>query len=300
MRYGHFVLLCAVVLVMSLPIAAQPVCTQEMIRGTWVDSVQGFFFINVPGSSQPVPAPMGGLGIFSIDSHGDFTAVSTGSVAGQIAAGKVAGTIQVSPDCTAKATFTMEVPGMLPPTPGVETMVILDHGNEMWSMPTKDPLGPSVGVETLRRISLGEAYCFNNAVVGTFGVTYQGYAMTAVPGQSQPVPVPISYVGNATVDSKGKLTGGGTYSVGGTIENVTLANATIQIKPDCTGIMEYRIVPLGSNQPLPGQGSDQFVAFENRDEIILMTAQGVFGGPVMLGSMKRIEKSSWDDRMPNP
>ena len=212
------------------------------------------------------------------------------SIAGQIATGAVAGTIQVNPDCTATASFTIQVPGVTPsPLPGVETLVIVDHGNEMWSMPVQAPLGQGATLETLRRISVGDPQCSTDNVVGRFGTTYQGYAMMTASGQT--APVPISYVGTAEVDYQGRVTGGGAFSVGGTITNVTLANAAMQIKPDCTGTMQYSIVPPGSTKPV--QGIDQFVALNNGDEIILMTVQGVFGSPVTLGSMKRISRVYW-------
>lgn len=285
MSYSNVARLCATILALSLPGAAQPACTQDMIRGTWVDSITGFSFVPVSaGSQQLVPVPGVTLAIFKIDWQGHFTATGPASFAGQIATGDVAGTIQVNPDCTATANFTIQVPGMTPaPLPGVETLVIVDHGDQMWSLPSQEPLGLGVTLETLRRISVAEPQCSNDTVVGHFGIMYQGYAVGTAP-------VPISYVGTAAVDYQGTVSGGGTLSDGGAIANVTLADATLKINPDCTGTMQYSI--SGSNPALKGPNIDRLVALNDGDEIILMPVQSALGGPIMLGSMKRINIES--------
>jgi hypothetical protein len=291
MTYRNFTLICAVLLGLSLPSAAQRMCTQEMVRGTWIDSITGFMVMGTPA----VPIAGAGLALFKIDEEGHLTASGPLTFGGQIASGNIAGTIKVNSDCTATANFTMEVPGLTPsPLPGAETLVVVDHGNAMWSMPTQEPLGQGITLETLRRISPGQSHCSSHTLVGSYGTTYQGYAVQVPPGQTLPVPAPYSYVGTALIDHQGRVSGGGTYSVGGTVMEVTLANATIEIQPDCTGTLHYSLVPAGSNQPLPQQGADHFVAFENGDEITLMTIQGVFGAPVTLGSMKRMSRDFWD------
>jgi len=202
MRNGNMFWLCALVLATCLPCVAQPQCSQEMIRGTWVDSMQGVLMMNVPGSSQPVPAPTVGLVIFKIDWQGRFTATGTLSIAGQISPGEVDGTFQVNPDCTATATFTMTPEGMSQPLPGqgIERLVIVDNGNEMRSMPTQSPMGQTVQLETLRRMSMGEPHCSNATVAGTYGSTWQGYVMMSLSGQAQSTPVPVSYLGAGAVD----------------------------------------------------------------------------------------------------
>jgi len=284
MRYGN---LLALVLAMCLP--AQPQCSQDMIRGTWVDSMQGVLMMNVPGSSQPVPALTAGLTIMKIDWQGHFTQKGTLSIGGQISLGEADGTLQVNPDCTATATFTMTPAGMPQPLPGqgIERLVIVNNGSEMRSMPTQTPMGAAVQVETLRRISMSEPQCSNATVVGTYGSTWQGYMVMTLSGQTQPTAVPVSYLGAGAVDYQGRMTGGGTFAPGGTIMDVSFPNATVEIHPDCTGTVTWSMQLKGSNQPI-GQGMDWFVALDNGDELILLTVQTAHGSPITLGSMKRI------------
>jgi len=290
MRYGNRIWLCALVFVMCLPCVAQPQCSQEMIRGTWVDYMQGVLLMNVAGSTQPVPAPTAGLVIFKIDWQGRFVAKGTMSIGGQISPGEVDGTFQVNPDCTATATFTMTPKGAPAPLPGqgIERLIILDNGKTMLSMPTQNPMGPATQIETLRRMSVEDPVCTNETVRGAFGTTYQGYVMMNLPGQTQPTAVPFSYVGAGAVDYQGRMTGGGTFSQGGQIVPVTFPNSTMQVNQDCTGTMTWNIQPEGMNQPLPGQGMDKVVVVDNGEEILLLTVQGVQGNPVLLGSMKRM------------
>ena len=289
MRYENRIWLCALVFVMCLPCVAQFQCSQEMIRGTWVDSMQGVL-LTTAGSSQTVAAPTAGLVIFKIDWQGRFAAKGTESIGGEIANGEVDGTFQVNPDCTATATFTMTPEGAPGPLPGqgTERLLILDNGKTMRSMPTQSPMGPAIQIETLRRISVEDPVCTNDTVRGAYGTTYQGWVMMTIPGQKQPTPVPVSYIGAGAVDYQGRMSGSGTFSQGGQILEVTFPNSTMQINQDCTGTMTWNLQPEGMNQPLPGQGMDKVVAVDNGDEIILLTVQGVQGNPVMLGSMKRL------------
>ena len=174
-------------------------------------------------------------------------------------------------------------------------MVVVGGGNEMWSVQTKGPLGQVVDLEKLRRISVRDPHCSSQTARGRFGLNYQGFTMLSA-SQAQPTPVPISFVGTATVDGQGDVVGGGTYSVGGNILNVTLTNATLKVNSDCTGTMQYSIIPTGSNQPLPAQETDELAVLKNGDEILLVPTQGAFGPPVILGSMKR--EIEFDARFP--
>jgi len=112
-------------------------CSPAAVSGTWAYQSHGTVMMTVAGSSSPAPVPFTGLGIMKIDYQGSYSVHATMSAGGQVQDVDSSGSIQVSPDCTATATYTSG------PVQGADRLIILDNRNEMRSMPTKFPLGPA-------------------------------------------------------------------------------------------------------------------------------------------------------------
>ena len=97
---------------------------------------------------------------------------------------------------------------------------------------------------------------------------------------------PFAGVNVDSFDGHGNMTINGYSSVNGSVSQAE-ETGTYQVKSDCTGTLQYSVIPAGSNQPLPTQEIDQFVVLEGANELVLMPLQGALGPPIALGSMKR-------------
>src|SRR5512140_2785317 len=102
----HRTFVCAAAFVLSLCSPSFAECSLNTVRGTWAFQGRGTGFINVPGSSTPMPAPFVALGTVKIDNQGRYTAHGTASAGGQVQDADWSGSIQVNPDCTATDTYT--------------------------------------------------------------------------------------------------------------------------------------------------------------------------------------------------
>ncbi len=121
-------------------------CSADMIRGTWVGTYNG---VTLRGS-PPVPVPTGILLIGGVDYQGNLSGTFTSSMGGQVGTGQYAGSLtMVKPNCTGTWTWTLK--GMS--GQAVERLVILDNGNEIWTLPTQGVLGMPVGLGRHIRLS---------------------------------------------------------------------------------------------------------------------------------------------------
>jgi len=265
-------------------------CTQNTLRGTWALYTQGVIMMTPPGSTQAAPALGAQLLTIKVDYQGRFTGSGFMSLNGQTASGSLGGVFQVNPDCTATDTFWINSITGMPPFPGqgFERLVILNNGTEMRGQVTQGVLGAPVGVDYYRRISWGDAQCTSDMVRGLYAFSYEGAVVMTPPGETQPQAVPTSIVGTSWVDYQNRMTGGMTNSMGGAMMDFNFVNSSGSVNADCTGISTWSIVPKGTTQALPGQGIDHTVVLNGGDEIISITTQGVMGGPVLIGKMKRI------------
>jgi len=261
---------------------AQWRCSSSTVRGTWAYQGRGTVMMLNPGSASPVPVPLTGLGSGKIDSDGHYTIRATISAGGQIQEVEFSGSIQVNPDCTATAKYT------LGSTEGTDRLIILEGGNEMYAMPTSFPLGPFAGVFSLRRVAWGEARCGSYMVRGVYAGPREGTQMMAVPGQSQPTAVPFSAIHTATFQSGGTGSGESTASLGGNIVDFDFSGLSMVVNPDCTARMKY----TATSKQFPGQtftGAIKYVVLDNGNELIGMDTEANPGLPaVVLDNLKRI------------
>lgn len=128
-------------------------CSADLLRGTWVGSYSGVIV-----KSSPVSAGISFFGI--IDYQGRLSGEYISSVGGQVGSGEYAGGIaEVKPDCSGTWNWTLNATGGSGLTgSGTEKFVILDNGNELWTLSLQGPAGAPIGLSKYRRISPVPAY----------------------------------------------------------------------------------------------------------------------------------------------
>jgi hypothetical protein len=134
----------------------EPQCTTDMVRGLYGGTAEGTVMMPVPGQTQPAPIPFSTIFATTLQHGGTGTAVSTGSLGGNVFDLEIPTvSIQVNPDCTATGQWTApskQVPGQT--LARTVMYIILDRGNELIGLETKDSLAPSIAIENHKRISI--------------------------------------------------------------------------------------------------------------------------------------------------
>ena len=297
MHYGSFARTALLAAALCSSLGAQAPCSIETVRGVWVETTGvGTAMVAAPGIAQPVPAPVTALGMYSIDEQGRLTGWLNTMLAGNYSDATIAGRVAVNSNCTGTIRFTVTPLGAPGPLPGEGAfrILVLDNGNEIRAMTVTDFPMKYTGVETHRRIvrnSQAAPRCTAETVRGTYGTAAEGIILKTVPGQTQPVPAPYSGIGAIAIDGRGGITGGSTASIAGELMESELADASLQVLPDCTGRISYRLRPKGAPAALPG-GISKVVILDNGDEIRALEIQlpmGI-GMPLLPSVSKRISK----------
>ena len=134
----------------------EPQCTSDMVRGVYAGSYEGTVMMLVPGQSQPVPTPAAAILAITFQHGGTGTATATASLGGTILDVDFSKlSIDVNPDCTATLNYTAvsrQLPGQT--FTGSAKYIVLNQGNELWALATKDSGGLPVMVESYKRISM--------------------------------------------------------------------------------------------------------------------------------------------------
>jgi len=135
--------------------SAETPCTSDMLRGTYGFSYTGSLIMTLPGSSQPVPLPFYMVGTSWTDNTGRSPGRFIENVAGSIAPGTwttAPGATQVNADCTGSMEWSLTGPGA-PPGTGLDRFVILNGGQEFWSVTVRGIMGAPSFMGTFKRIS---------------------------------------------------------------------------------------------------------------------------------------------------
>lgn len=295
-RYGILTRTAFLAAALCSGLQAQAPCSIETVLGVWVETTSvGSAMVAVPGSAQPVAAPVAAQGMYSIDDQGRLTGWINTMMAGTYNDATITGRVTVNPNCTGTIQFTVTPLGAPGPLPGEGAFRILvhDNGNEIRAMSVTDYPFKYTGVETHRRIirnSRAAPTCTAETIRGTYGSAAEGITLIDIPGQTQPVPAPYSGLGAFAIDGKGGITGGSTASIAGELAEVELADASLQVFADCTGYITYRIRPKGAPAALPGQGIMKLVILENGEEIRGLEIQAVTGKLLLPSVWKQMSK----------
>jgi hypothetical protein len=97
----------AIVLALAPLQAAASRCTAAALAGNWAYTYTGALY------TPDGPVPAASVGHFSSDSSGNFTGGQTRTVAGSAAQEDVAGSFAVNKDCTASASVSVYIGGVL-------------------------------------------------------------------------------------------------------------------------------------------------------------------------------------------
>lgn len=132
----------------------QDQCAPDSLAGIYAYQSSGTVMVTQPGASQPVPVPVATVGVGSAIRGGTVAATLTASVGGTIVPLEIASVapIKVNSDCTASATVNVTSQGVAVGQ-HQDFFVVLDGGNSLWDLTTKDFLGQSVEFGTWTHIS---------------------------------------------------------------------------------------------------------------------------------------------------
>lgn len=297
MHYGSLTRTALLAAALSTSLGAQAPCSIETVRGVWVETTGvGTAMVAALGSAQPVPAPVTALGMYSIDEQGQLTGWFNIMLAGNYSDATIAGRVAMNSNCTGTIRFTVTPLGAPSPLPGEGAfrILVLDNGNEIRAMSVTDFPMKYSGVETHRRIvrnSQAPPRCTAETVRGTYGGVAEGIVLKTVPGQAQLVPAPYAGIGALSIDGQGGITGGSIASIAGERMESDLVDASIQVLPDCTGYISYRLGPKGVPAALPG-GLAKVVILDNGDEIRALEIELPMGLglPLLPSVSKRLSK----------
>jgi hypothetical protein len=267
------------------PVAAQPPCSTLTVAGTWAASSTGTIFRSVPGSTTPTTVPGAALGLASIGYDGRFTATLT-APGSTVMEQTMRGTLTVNSDCSGSVD-AMSTLGFR----WVEQIVILDGGNEIWTISTGG-MGPNPIVWQCRwrKISAvpmdllqGALNCSADMITGTWVGSYNGFTLMA--GQPSPVPTAITLLGG--ISYQGNVSGKFTNSVGGAVGSGQYTGSLVEVKPDCTGTWKWTLKGT-SGAGISGQGIEKFVILNGGNELWTAGLQGPIGAPIGIGRYRRI------------
>jgi len=137
--------------------------------------------------------------------------------------------------------------------------------------------------------------CTVNTVRGMWAFAELGWTVPSGSGSSA-VASPVTVIGAFTIDS-GKMTGSGTTISAAGIPGTPIPagevldfefTGTVEITPDCTGVLKYSIQIKGTSAPLPGQFIERFVYLPYRDELLSMSIQSPLSKPLWIGRYTRL------------
>lgn len=136
-----------------VPATVEPAqCSPADVHGVYASSYQGIQIGTPPGATQPVAMPTVMVSVASIDYQGQISGGGTMSLAGDPVPFQVSqGTVTVNADCSAVTEMALDA-GPLSNT-GKGWMVVLDGGDELWSLPTESHSGKTIAFGTWKRIS---------------------------------------------------------------------------------------------------------------------------------------------------
>jgi hypothetical protein len=270
---------------------AQQACSVFNVAGTWAVQGQGTLFPTLPGATVPIAVPGGDIGIAYIGYDGRITINITGiSTRAGVSAQTLTGTIDVRSDCTAVVTAPTPIPGFT----SKELFMILDHGNEMWTLALNGlNAKPAVWQCHWRKISPtpwpdSPSNCSAGLLHGTYAGQYNG---VLVPTDAS-TPAPLGAVMMGEVTYQGQMDGTFTTSLSGNLSAGTYSGSITEVRPDCTGTWTFTFRGADGAQ-LPGGGLEKFVILDNGKEILTLSVQGGAGTPVGVGHWRQLSPAPY-------
>jgi hypothetical protein len=127
---------------------------------------------------------------------------------------------------------------------------------------------------------LAQPACSMQSVVGHWSYNVAGWDIP----QSGAAPVQMVFIGVLNIDWSGKVTGPGTFAMGAPIAGTPIpagqsldydfVTGSIQVTPDCTGILSTMMKVRGSPAPPFGPYVGRIIVFPDKGKIVAMSFQG--------------------------
>jgi len=231
-------------------LAAQGNCSLQTIQGTYVVAVNGFF-----GT-----APYSVLG--TVKNAADGTTLANVTVA--LPSGSFeqtsSGTLAVSPDCRATATYPEFT----------EEMLILRNGEEIRVL-LVDPVTygpwPRVQSGTAYRLSPGANTvnsCSPAMVAGAYSQSCTGWFVP--PGST--TFLPLGFLATLSIDGKTSFSGSGTWIAAGMKVPSVYQGGSYTLASDCRGTASFQF------QGNPALYTERFLVFDQGKEMVSITTSG--------------------------
>lgn len=137
-----------------VPSTVEPAqCSAASVFGTYTFRQSGHMLQSQVGLLYPAAVPFATVGMASIAYDGTFSSAGTASTGGQSQPVAMANTkVQIKPDCTGTIAGDITSQGSVVGQSQI-WFVILDGGDQLWSLETQDPAGQPVVLGTMTRIS---------------------------------------------------------------------------------------------------------------------------------------------------
>jgi len=135
-----------------VPASVEPAqCSPASVYGVYAANYSGTQIGTPPGGTGVAAIPTVMIGLVSIDYKSQIDGGGTLSLGGDTLPFRYKGTVAVNPDCSAVTKMTTAAGPLT--NDGTGWMVVLDGGNELWSLPTESNAGKSIVFGTWKRIS---------------------------------------------------------------------------------------------------------------------------------------------------
>jgi hypothetical protein len=121
-------------------------------------------------------------------------------------------------------------------------------------------------------------------------------AANATASTPAPEPIPIVGIGVVVIDSTGKLSGPGTVVSGPDVIDYDIAEGSIQLNPDCTGIMRYKLSTTinGALVTIPTEYVERVILMTDKQEMITVSIKSPLSRPAWITTFKRVSTALID------
>jgi hypothetical protein len=133
--------------------SGEPHCTSEMVHGLYMGIQEGIYL--TAAQSQPVSLPYSGIFAMAYQWDGSGSGVATTTVPGTVLEWNFSEMpITVNPDCTGAITWKGVPKGSSRASTGSENVLVLNDGDELWTLQTQNSASGSFALGIYKRVSM--------------------------------------------------------------------------------------------------------------------------------------------------
>jgi hypothetical protein len=132
----------------------EPYCTSDMVHGVYAGTQDGTVLMPALGQSPPVSTPYFGIFALTFQWDGSGTGVATTTVPGTVVDWSFPEMpLTVNSDCTATMTWSGTPKGSSRMSTGSDNVLVLNGGDELWTLQTQNSASTPIVFATFKRIS---------------------------------------------------------------------------------------------------------------------------------------------------